>query len=63
MNVSIDTLDIHTLTLPDSAAAVNVVLVVAMIVYIITTLMNLTRQRTTQRTEPLLNNAAGPVVL
>ena len=37
MNVSIDTLDIHTLVVP-GADAVQVVLVIAMIVYIIVAL-------------------------
>ena len=44
MDVDVETLDIHTLRLPASATYVNVILVCAMLVYIVSTIMSLRRR-------------------
>ena len=64
MNVSVGTVDIHQLELPGSATVVQCVLVLAMIVYIVSTVMAGCR-RGYHKHRPLLvdEDAAGPVVL
>jgi len=48
MDVDVGSVDIHTLRLPASATYVNVVLICAMLVYIVSTTMSLWRRRDTR---------------
>lgn len=56
MDVHVGTVDIQSLQLPGSAAYVNVVLVVAMLVYIISTIYRTIRHSRTHKDQVLLND-------
>ena len=68
MNVSIDELDIRSFQWPDSVSAVGIVLVVAMMVYIILSCVQLKRLCSTKSTSnpgqaPLLGGDGTAVIL
>ena len=61
MNVSIDELDIRSFKFPDSVSTVNIVLVVAMMMYIVVSCASLTRLCNTKPTNPM-NPGQSPLL-